>query len=70
VTADDRAPIGPAVLPAVRHNPTRVAALLEAHVGPTKRHPKADVVLWLCPPCAQEVSDPGHHQPPEKGRQR
>jgi hypothetical protein len=51
-------------------NPTRVAALLEAHVGPTKRHPKADVVLWLCPPCAQEVSDPGHHQPPEKGRQR
>jgi hypothetical protein len=50
-------------------NPTRVAALLEAHVGPTKQHPKADVVVWLCPPCAQEVSDPGHHQRPEKGRQ-
>jgi hypothetical protein len=50
-------------------NPTRVAALLEAHVGPTKQHPKADVVLWLCPPCALEVSDPGH-QPPEKGRQQ
>jgi hypothetical protein len=51
-------------------NPTRVAALLEAHVGPTKQHPKADVVVWLCPPCAQEVSDPSHRLPPEKGRQR
>jgi hypothetical protein len=51
-------------------NPTRVAALVEAHVGPTKQHPKADVVVWLCPPCAQEVSDPGHRRPPEKDRQR
>ena len=49
-------------------NPTRTAALLEAHVGPTTQHPKADVVVWLCPTCAQEVSDPGQHQPPEKGR--
>ena len=40
-------------------NPTRVNALVEAHVGPTRQHPKADVVVWLCPPCAQEVSDPG-----------
>ena len=51
-------------------NPTRVAALLEAHVGPTKQHPKADVVVWLCPPCAQEVSDLDHRVPPEKGRQQ
>jgi hypothetical protein len=51
-------------------NPTRVTALLEAHVGPTRQHPKADVVVWLCPPCAQEVSDPGQPQPSEKGRQR
>ena len=51
-------------------NPTRTDALLEAHVGPTRQHPKADVVVWLCPPCAQGVSDPGHPQPPEKGRQR
>jgi hypothetical protein len=43
---------------------------VEAHVGPSKQHPKADVVIWLCPPCAFEVSDPDGHQPPEKGRQR
>jgi hypothetical protein len=49
-------------------NPTGVNALVEAHVGPTRQYPKADVVVWLCPPCTQEVSDPGH-QPPEKGRQ-
>ena len=51
-------------------NPTQVNALLEAHVGPTRQHPKADVVVWLCPPCAIEVTNPGHHQPPEKGRQQ
>jgi hypothetical protein len=51
-------------------NATRVNALMETHVGPTGQHPKADVVVWLCPACAQEVSDPGHPQPPEKGRQR
>jgi len=50
-------------------NPVPASALVEAHVGPTRQHPKADVVLWLCPPCAHEVSDPDHHQPPEKGRQ-
>jgi hypothetical protein len=51
-------------------NPTRTNALLEAHVGPTKQYPKADVVLWLCPPCAFEVTDPDGHQHPEKDRQR
>jgi hypothetical protein len=51
-------------------NPTPTMALVEANVGPTKQHPKADVVIWLCPPCAQEVSDPGHRLPPEKDRQR
>ena len=50
-------------------NPTRVNALVEAHIGPTRQDPKADVVVWLCRPCAQEVSDPGNHQPPGKGRQ-
>jgi hypothetical protein len=50
-------------------NPTGVNALVEAHVGPTRQYPKADVVVWLCPPCAQEVSDPDQHQSPEKGRQ-
>jgi hypothetical protein len=43
-------------------NPTATGALVEAHVGPTKQHPKADVVLWLCPPCATEVTEP--RQPP------
>ena len=51
-------------------NPSPVAALIEAHVGPTKQHPKADVVVWLCPPCATEVTDPDGHRHPEKGRQR
>jgi hypothetical protein len=47
-------------------NPTATAALVEAHVGPTTQHPKADVVLWLCPPCALEVTDPDQRQPPTK----
>ena len=51
-------------------NPTPTTALVEAHVGPTKQHPKADVVVWLCPPCAFEVTDPVGHQHPEKDRQR
>ena len=51
-------------------NPTRVNALVEAHVGPTRQLPRADVVVWLCLPCAQGVSDPSDTQPPEKGRQR
>jgi hypothetical protein len=51
-------------------NPTATAALVEAHVGPTTQHPKADVVLWLCPPCALEVTDPDQPQPPDKGRSR
>jgi endogenous inhibitor of DNA gyrase (YacG/DUF329 family) len=51
-------------------NPTATNALVEAHVGPTRQQPKADMVVWLCPPCAQEVSDPGRHQPHGKGRQQ
>jgi hypothetical protein len=51
-------------------NPTATKALLEAHVGPTKQDPKADVVLWLCPPCALEVTDPDLHTQPEKGSPR
>ena len=50
-------------------NPTSTKALVEAHVGPTKQHPKVDVVLWLCPPCALELTDPGH-LPLEKDPQR
>jgi hypothetical protein len=51
-------------------NPTPTAALVEAHVGPTKHHPKADVVVWLCSPCAREITDPNGHQAPEKGSRR
>jgi hypothetical protein len=51
-------------------NPTPARAPVEAHVGPTRQHPKADVVLWLCLPCAAEVSDASDHQPAEKGRLR
>jgi hypothetical protein len=54
----------------LRGNPTATAALVEAHVGPTKQHPKADVVVWLCPPCAAEATDASHHQPTEKDRPR
>jgi hypothetical protein len=50
-------------------NPTPTTALIEAHVGPARQHPKADVVVWLCPPCAAEATDTGH-QHPEKGRPR
>ncbi len=52
-------------------NPTAFAALVEAHVGPTRQHPKADVVVWLCPACADEVSDAsGQRQHSEKGPPR
>jgi hypothetical protein len=51
-------------------NPTPASVLVEAHVGPTKQYPKGDVVVWLCPPCAGEVSDASDHQPAEKARPR
>ena len=50
-------------------NPTPTGALLEAHVGPISQHPKADVVVWLCPPCAIEVTDPDGYHAPDKDRQ-
>jgi hypothetical protein len=37
-------------------NPTPTDALVETHVGPTSRHPHADVVVWLCVACAVEVT--------------
>jgi hypothetical protein len=37
-------------------NPVPFDLLVEAHVGPTKRHPYADVVVWLCVACAVDVS--------------
>ena len=51
-------------------NPTPTVALVEAHVGPTRQRPKADVVLWLCPPCALEVADPDQPQASDKGQSR
>ena len=49
-------------------NPAPPAALLEAHVGPTKRHPRADVVVWLCPACALAVTNPRGQLPAEGWR--
>ena len=51
-------------------NPTVTTALVEAHVGPTTQDPKADVVQWLCPPCALELTDVRHHSYSEKGAPR
>jgi hypothetical protein len=48
-------------------NPTAPAALLEVHIGPTKGHPRADVVVWLCPACAHAITDPGRQQPTMRG---
>ena len=43
-------------------HPTPPAALLEAHLGPTKRNPRADVVVWLCLSCGLAVTDPGRRR--------
>jgi rubrerythrin len=51
-------------------NPTATPALVETHVGPTRQHPNGDVVVWLCPSCAVEVTDPDQPQPPDKGQPR
>jgi len=51
-------------------NPTATAALVEAHVGPIRQHPKADVVVWLCPSCALELTDLGQHQRFDKDQPR
>jgi hypothetical protein len=60
--------IGPAPRPCpLCGNPTAAASLLETHLGPTKRYPRADVVVWLCPACAQAVTGPGHRRPIAEG---
>jgi hypothetical protein len=69
VTDGDHNQVSAAALPAMRQ-PTATTALVEAHVGPTRQHPKADIVLWLCPPCALELTGPGQHQHPEKDQPR
>jgi hypothetical protein len=51
-------------------NPTAPAALQEAHVGPTRRHPRADVVVWLCAPCALAVTNPGDRLPTAEGQRQ
>ena len=43
-------------------NPTPISALVEAHIGPTRRHPRADVVVWLCPACVLEVNCPARRR--------
>jgi hypothetical protein len=48
-------------------NPTLIGALVEAHVGPTRRHPRADVVVWLCPACALEATCPARRRGTPRG---
>jgi hypothetical protein len=69
VTDGDRSQVDTAAVPVVRQP--------DCHCGagagprrPDQAAPKADVVLWLCPPCALEVTDPDQPQPPDKGRSR
>jgi hypothetical protein len=50
-------------------NPTPTRALVEVHLGPTRCYPRADVVWWLCPACALEVTCPGGRGPGLGGRQ-
>jgi hypothetical protein len=50
-------------------HPTPTNALLETHVG-TRRLPRADVVVWLCPPCALEVTCPDRRRTGGGGRRR
>jgi hypothetical protein len=47
-------------------NPAPARALLEAHVGPTKRYPRADVVVWLCVACAVDITTARPADDPER----
>ena len=38
-------------------NPVSPSALVETHLEPTNRYPKADVVVWLCVACAVALTD-------------
>jgi hypothetical protein len=38
-------------------NPVSTSALVETHLEPTNRYPKADVVVWLCLACAVALTD-------------
>ena len=51
-------------------NPAPARALLEAHVGPTRRYPRADVVVWLCVACAVDITTPPTGDPECQGDRR
>jgi len=38
-------------------NPVATSALVETHLEPSNRYPKADVVAWLCLACAVQATD-------------
>ena len=44
--------------------PTPAEVLVAAHVGPTRYNAKADVVVWLCPACASQVTGTGRRRFP------
>jgi hypothetical protein len=37
-------------------NPVATSALVETHLEPPNRYPKADVVAWLCLACAVQAT--------------
>jgi hypothetical protein len=49
-------------------NPVSTSALVETHLEPTNRYPKADVVVWLCVACALEATDLGDGAKLDGGR--
>jgi hypothetical protein len=49
-------------------NPVSTSALVETHLEPTNRYPKADVVVWLCVACALEASEVGDGAKLDGGR--
>jgi hypothetical protein len=49
-------------------NPVSTSALVETHLEPTNRYPKADVVVWLCVACALEATEVGDGAKLDGGR--
>ena len=51
-------------------NPVSTSALVETHLEPTNRYPKADVVVWLCLACAVALTDVTEELDPLQGDRR
>jgi hypothetical protein len=51
-------------------NPVSTSALVETHLEPTNRYPKADVVVWLCVACAVDLTHVSEEFGPFEGDRR